>query len=98
MLLILLGVCFNKVRQLESDSSGAPQQIGIELTGMIGADVSFTAPEIALQDKEVLKVKVNNANNGGLLSVIDGLPGFIPYSLVTKLHADSYMSVEVSPI
>ena len=44
---------------------------------MIGADVSFTAPEIALQDKEVLKVKVNNANNGGLLSVIDGLPGFI---------------------
>ena len=44
-----------------------------------------------------MKVMVNNANNGGLLSAIDGLPAFLPFSLVTKDPGTSFITVEVRP-
>ena len=49
----------------------------------------------ALQEKGVLKVIVNNANNGGLLSAIDGLPAFLPFSLVSKRVGKSFITLEV---
>ena len=55
--------------------------------------LSFLWP--VLQDRETLKVSVKNVNSGGLLSVLDGLPAFVPYSLVTKQLDDPYMSLEV---
>ncbi|CAK0783953.1 hypothetical protein CVIRNUC_007156 [Coccomyxa viridis] len=40
--------------------------------------------QVLEEEREVLRVMVNNANNGGLLSVLDGLPAFVPFSLVPK--------------
>ena len=42
----------------------------------------------------MLKVIVNNANNGGLLSAIDGLPAFLPFSLVSKRVGKSFITLE----
>ena len=42
----------------------------------------------------MLRVTVNNANNGGLLSVLDGLPAFVPFSLVPKAPNER-LTVEV---
>ena len=44
----------------------------------------------------MLRVMVNNANNGGLLSVLDGLPAFVPFSLVPKAPNER-LTVEVRP-
>ena len=44
----------------------------------------------------MLRVMVNNANNGGLLSVLDGLPAFVPFSLVPKAPNER-LTVEVCP-
>ena len=52
------------------------------------------AAAIAMQEREVLRVMVNNANNGGLLSVLDGLPAFVPFSLVPKAPNER-LTVEV---
>ena len=57
---------------------------------------SAEAAAIALQEREVLRVMVNNANNGGLLSVLDGLPAFVPFSLVPKAPNER-LTVEVCP-
>ena len=52
------------------------------------------AAAMVVQDREVLRVTVNNANNGGLLSVLDGLPAFVPFSLVPKAPNER-LTVEV---
>ena len=57
--------------------------------------VSLSPLSPVLQDRETLKVIVKNVNSGGMLSVLDGLPAFVPYSLVTKQLDDPYMSIEV---
>ena len=49
----------------------------------------------AAQERGVLKVTVNNANNGGLLSAIDGLPAFLPFSLVSKRVGTTFITLEV---
>lgn len=59
--------------------------------------VSLSPVSPVLQDRETLKVIVKNVNSGGMLSVLDGLPAFVPYSLVTKQLDDPYMSIEVCP-
>ena len=48
-----------------------------------------------MQERGVLKLTVNNANNGGLLSAIDGLPAFLPFSLVSKRVGTTFISLEV---
>lgn len=48
-----------------------------------------------MQERGVLKVMVNNANNGGLLSAIDGLPAFLPFSLVSKRVGTTFITLEV---
>ena len=60
--------------------------------GFVEALQGFVA---AAQERGVLKVTVNNANNGGLLSAIDGLPAFLPFSLVSKRVGTTYISLEV---
>ena len=67
-----------------------------EWTLLRGA-VSLSIVWPVLQDRETLKVTVKNVNSGGMLSVLDGLPAFVPYSLVTKQLDDPYMSIEVCP-
>ena len=49
----------------------------------------------SVQERGVLKVTVNNANNGGLLSAIDGLPAFLPFSLVSKRVGTTFITLEV---
>ncbi|MFH1508660.1 MAG: S1 RNA-binding domain-containing protein [bacterium] len=39
-----------------------------------------------MDDKEVLSVKINEANKGGLLTIISGLPAFLPVSQLTPEH------------
>lgn len=56
---------------------------------------SFDVFVAAVQERGVLKVTVNNANNGGLLSAIDGLPAFLPFSLVSKRVGKSFITLEV---
>ena len=49
-----------------------------------------------MQGTEVLRVTVNNANNGGMLTMLDGLPAFVPFSLVPKAPSER-LTVEVWP-
>ena len=48
-----------------------------------------------MQDREVINIRINGANNGGLLSAIDGLPAFAPFSLVTKDVNKPFVTLEV---
>ena len=46
------------------------------------------------QDCEVLRVRIASANTGGLLTTVESLPAFIPYSHVLK-NGDEQFSVVV---
>ena len=48
-----------------------------------------------MQDREVINIRINGANNGGLLSAFDGLPAFAPFSLVTKDVDKPFVTLEV---
>jgi len=61
------------------------------LTWAYKAEISLTA----MQDREVINIRINGANNGGLLSAIDGLPAFAPFSLVTKDVDKPFVTLEV---
>jgi len=42
------------------------------------------------QDCEVLRVRISSANTGGLLTTVESLPAFIPYSHVVKTGNEQF--------
>ncbi|MFZ1626813.1 MAG: S1 RNA-binding domain-containing protein, partial [Candidatus Moraniibacteriota bacterium] len=54
-------------------------------------DKSWEDIELKLQKKEVVETKVNDANKGGLMIEVNGIPGFLP---VSQLASEHYPRVE----
>ncbi|KAK9843671.1 hypothetical protein WJX81_001927 [Elliptochloris bilobata] len=52
--------------------------------------------QTCLADKEVVRMKITEANTGGLLTTLESLPAFIPYSHVPKPFGSKLTSEEMA--